>query len=66
MLEFGVTAKYMITPTCWIRAAYDLMWVHGLALAPEQVQFDATPVNNLDNHGIIFYHGMTIGAEWTF
>jgi len=66
VVEFGVTAKYMITPTCWVHAAYDLMWIHGLALAPEQLQFDANPVDRLDNEGVSFYHGMTLGLEWTF
>jgi hypothetical protein len=66
VIEFGVTGKYMITPHFWLNAGYDLMWVTGLALAPEQMDFSARPSGHLNTGGTVFYHGLTAGFEWTF
>lgn len=66
VIEFGVTGKYMITPHFWLNAGYDLMWVTGLALAPEQMDFSAQPSGHLNTGGTVFYHGLTAGFEWTF
>jgi hypothetical protein len=67
VIEFGATTKYMITPTFWVHASYDLMWVTGIAMAPEQLRFDTVAVNEtLNVGGATFYHGLTLGAEWTY
>ena len=66
VIEFGATGKYMITPHFWLTASYDLMWLTGLALAPEQMEFDRVPSGMLNAGGTLFYHGLTAGFEWTF
>lgn len=66
VIEFGVTGRYMITPHFWLNAGYDLMWVTGLALAPEQMKFELDPSPKLNVGGTTFYHGLTAGFEWTF
>ena len=66
VIEFGVTGKYMITPHFWLTGGYDLMWVTGLALAPEQMKFETDPSTKLNSGGTVFYHGLTAGCEWTF
>lgn len=66
VIEFGVTGRYMITPHFWLTAGYDLMWVTGLALAPEQMTFETDPSAKLGVGGTVFYHGLTAGVEWTF
>lgn len=66
VIEFGATAKYMITPNFWLTGSYDLMWVTGLALAPEQMKFDPIPSRKLNSGGTVFYHGLTAGFECVF
>lgn len=66
IIEFGVTGKYMLTPHVWLTGGYDLMWITGLALAPEQMDFGPTPSGRVNMGGTVFYHGLTAGFEWTF
>lgn len=62
--EVGFTATYKFRPNLMGRAGYDFMWVTGLALAPEQLQFQPVPVNAINTNGSIFYHGVSLGLEW--
>ena len=41
--EVGFEATYRFKPNLMGRAAYDFMWVNGLALGPEQFQFNQRP-----------------------
>ncbi len=66
VIEFGATGRYMITPHFWLTGSYDLMWLTGLALAPEQMKFEPNPSRQLNSGGTLFYHGLTAGFEWTF
>ena len=43
---------------------YDFMWITGVALAPEQLQFAAKPVNSINTNGTIFAQGVSLGLEW--
>jgi hypothetical protein len=62
--EVGFEATYKFRPNLMGRAAYDFMWVTGLALAPEQLQFVADPVNRINVNGGIFSQGVSLGLEW--
>jgi len=62
--EVGVKASYKFRPNFVGHAAYDLMWISGLALAPEQLQFVANPVNQVNTNGMIFSQGVSFGLEW--
>lgn len=62
--EVGFTATYKFRPNLMGRAGYDFMWVTGLALAPEQLQFVPSPVNMINTNGTTFYHGISLGLEW--
>jgi hypothetical protein len=64
--EVGFEANYRFTPTMTGRVSYDFMWISGLALAPEQLQFVATPGPKLNTNGNIFAHGLTMGLEWNW
>jgi hypothetical protein len=61
--EMGFVGTYKIRPNMVFRAAYDFMWVTGLALAPEQLTFQTNPPPALNHGGMIFYHGLTLGLE---
>ncbi len=61
LIEFGVMGSYKLRPNLAVHAAYDLAWLTGIALAPDQA---ASPGwVNLD--GGLFFHGLVAGFEWT-
>jgi hypothetical protein len=62
--EVGFEANYKFRPNLVGRAAYDFMWITGLALAPEQLQLVAEPTNRINTNGTIFSHGVSLGMEW--
>jgi hypothetical protein len=62
--EVGFQATYKFRPNLMGRAAYDFMWVTGVALAPEQLQLVANPVNRLNVNGTIFSQCLSLGLEW--
>jgi len=67
--ELGIHGVYRLTNRISIRAGYRLMWLEGVALAPNQI-----PVNSLigpgtaalDTGGSLFLDGATLGASVTF
>ena len=62
--EVGFQATYKFRPNLMGRAAYDFMWITGVALAPEQLQFVANPANRINTNGTIFSQGVSLGLEW--
>jgi hypothetical protein len=62
--QVGFEATYKFRPNLMGRAGWDFMWVTGLALAPEQLQFTTNPVNKINTNGSIFYQGLSLGLEW--
>ena len=62
--EVGFQATYKFRPNLMGRASYDFMWITGVALAPEQLQFAANPVNRINTNGTIFAQGVSLGLEW--
>ena len=62
--EAGFQATYKFKPNLTGRASYDVMWVSGVALAPEQLQFIANPTNHVGPSGTIFSQGVSLGLEW--
>jgi hypothetical protein len=62
--EVGFQATYKFRPTLMGRAAYDFMWISGVALAPEQLQMVADPIQRINANGSIFSQGVSLGLEW--
>lgn len=62
--EVGFQGTYKFRPNLVGRASYDFMWITGVALAPEQVQFVASPVNFTNSNGSIFSQGVSLGLEY--
>jgi hypothetical protein len=53
-----------LTPYCNVRAGYQVMWVEGIGLAPDQVNpanFLGAP--SVNNRGGVFLHGAVLGME---
>ena len=62
--EVGFQATYKFRPNLMGRAGYNFMWISGLALAPEQLQLIADPVDRITTNGTIFSHGVNLSMEW--
>lgn len=64
--ETNLTALYRLTQIWNLRAGYSLLWIEGLALAPDQLDFDfasASGGSQLHNGGAMFLHGVNVGIE---
>lgn len=51
-----------------IRAGYNLLWVQGVAMAPDQLDFTDTPASGTALHsgGGLFAHGVSVGVQATW
>jgi hypothetical protein len=60
-------ANYCLGAGFSLRAGYQLTWLHGVALAPEQLAGNAVPFVPLgvDTDGEALYHGAYLGLGWT-
>lgn len=63
--ELGITGIYQINQNWGLRAGYNLIWLQGLALAPEQLDYTFTPESGTALHrdGGLFLHGLSLGVE---
>jgi hypothetical protein len=64
--EINLSAFYRLTDVWSVRAGYNTMWIEGLALAPDQLDFnfaDATSGAQLNDGGGMFLHGASAGVE---
>ena len=50
-----------------LRGGYELLWIDGLTLAPEQIGTPATPAGfpNVNSNGDTLYDGGYLGLEWS-
>lgn len=63
VLELGVGADYHIYPNMKLYAGYDMMWVTGLALAPEQISWNPETAPWISAGGKAFFQSLNLGAE---
>jgi hypothetical protein len=66
MGDTNISALYRLTNVWNLRAGYNLIWIEGLALAPDQLDFDlasATGGSQLHSGGGMFLHGVNVGLE---
>jgi hypothetical protein len=64
--EANLTALYRLTNVWNLRAGYSVMWIEGLALAPDQLDFNfaSSPSGDqLDRGGSVLLHGVNLGLE---
>ncbi len=61
--DMRLEGRYHLTNCTALTLGYQLMWVDGVALAPEQLDFTTTPTSGsaLNADGTIFYHGAYFG-----
>ncbi len=63
LLQAGVTGRYHIRPNISLRVGYELMYITGLALAPNEISFDGDRAL-AGTTGDVFYRGFTFGSEY--
>lgn len=63
--DFNLTAIYQITNVWGARLGYNVIWIEGVALAPDQLDFTNTPTSGsgISTDGGIFLHGINAGVE---
>jgi hypothetical protein len=63
--ELNLTGVYRLTDVWNLRAGYNLIWIGGVALAPDQLDFSGVvPAGDqLRNDGQVFLHGVSGGLE---
>ncbi len=62
----NLSGLYALTNVWNLRAGYNVIWVEGLALAPDQLDSNFANLpsgNQLNNNGGIFLHGVNVGLE---
>jgi hypothetical protein len=66
--EIGVNAGYRVTERLTLMGGYSVLWVTGVALAPEQLATTnlTTGVANLNVGETVFYHGVNLGLEYSW
>ena len=62
LLEFKLQSRFHITPNTSLRAAYELMYMTSIALAPPQATF-IPEFATLNTTGDPFFHGVSFGFE---
>ena len=64
--EFGIAATYKIRPNLIARASYDFIWLDGLVLSPNNSCSRPCSAPQMDNRGVMFVNGVTLGLEYTW
>jgi len=62
----NLSGLYSLTKVLNLRAGYNTIWIEGLALAPDQLDFNlaaAQAGSRINNNGGMFLHGANVGLE---
>jgi hypothetical protein len=63
--ELNLTGIYRLNDVWNLRAGYNLIWITGVALAPDQLDFSTTPTagSQINSSGGVLLHGVSCGLE---
>jgi hypothetical protein len=61
--ELGAFTNVKITDMCSIRGGYNIVYLDGVALAPEQFTFAPFQQSVINEHGHLILHGFNLGLE---
>jgi hypothetical protein len=66
--ELGVAVVYRFSRACEVRAGYQLLWLHGVALAPDQSRstYLLGPAGGVNCSATSFYQGAAISLGFEF
>ena len=65
IVEFGYYQRYRVSENVSLQGGYEVWWLYGLAVAPDQVPAILTPAtgSSVDGQGDTWYHGASFGVE---
>ena len=63
--DINLSGAYRLLDNVWLRGGYNFMWIEGIALGPDQLDFTLSPTsrNGLNNDGGVYLHGANAGVE---
>ena len=63
--DANLSLTYFLNRVWSARIGYNVLWLQGVALAPDQLDFTDTPTSGggIDNEGAVFLHGANVGLE---
>ncbi len=75
--ETGLQCKYQVSRRLTLRASYEVLWLQAVALAPGQIPYTSSGGGPLPQQIVVqasgvncnsgaFYHGATVGFEYSF
>jgi hypothetical protein len=69
--EASLQLKYRLVAGLTLKAAYDALWLAGVALAPGQIQETYSTVSSVRALGVnrgssVLFQGTTFGLEYSF
>jgi hypothetical protein len=66
--EIGLSAYWQVGCNLRLIGGYSAMWVEGIALGPNQLDFTDTPdsSNFVNTNGGVLFHGANLGIEWVW
>lgn len=67
--EVGLRGVYQLTNTLAVYGGYSMLWLEGIALAPEQLAVTnlfGNPSAGINTGGGLFFHGATVGLQASF
>jgi hypothetical protein len=66
--EVGLNARYRWTDRLTLIGGYNVLWITGVALAPEQLATTniTTGLAAVNSDGSLFYHGANLGLEYAW
>lgn len=63
MGEVTVLASYRLGQRLRVFGAYEMMWLDGVALAPEQVDFTLLSPGRINDNGTVYFQGVSVGFD---
>jgi hypothetical protein len=64
-LETELFSQYNVNPNLSLRFAWNMFWINGLAMAPNQITFEAAEAR-INMGGNVFFTGLALSGEWVW
>jgi hypothetical protein len=66
VLDLGLTTSYRLRQNLVLHAAYDAVFISGLALAPEQIDCQVGAPDRINSNGFQIFQSVSLGLELTW
>jgi hypothetical protein len=64
--DLGFVGNARLTERIYFRTSYDFLWVGGLALAPNQLQYTTHLAPTVRKNGHVLFQGISLGFDFCF